>query len=337
MYLIDRYVHEVGRHLPRKSRSDIQAELRSSLIDALEDRAGDKPTEADVIDLLKQSGPPRAVANSYYGEGRYLFGPALFPLFRMVVGITLAAVVGAHLLAWGVAAFIAQESIAPLEALAGLLNAIPAALGMVVIVFAILQRFEVHPELEGEAWNPQSLPQIREDETVRRGGRVFGIVMGIGILIVLIFFPDRIGFVASSGGKFIVDPVIGRYVLWISLSLLANIGLDLYLLWQGRWSTTTRIAKVATNLFSIGVLSLLVQAHGAWLGEHGAGGLIGALEHLADSTVASWQVVGMQAFRLAFGVALLVIAIDTLALMYRMVRASIKSGFTMEGLPPRQA
>jgi len=30
MSLIDRYVYEVGRRLPRKNRSDIQAELRSS-------------------------------------------------------------------------------------------------------------------------------------------------------------------------------------------------------------------------------------------------------------------------------------------------------------------
>ena len=38
MDLIDRYVHEVGRYLPRKNRADIQAELRSLLIDTLEAR-----------------------------------------------------------------------------------------------------------------------------------------------------------------------------------------------------------------------------------------------------------------------------------------------------------
>ena len=34
MELIDRYVHAVGRQLPRKKRADIEAELRSALTDS---------------------------------------------------------------------------------------------------------------------------------------------------------------------------------------------------------------------------------------------------------------------------------------------------------------
>ena len=53
MNLIDRYVNEVGRHLPRKNRSDIQAELRSLLMDALEDRAGLEPTEPEIVECVR--------------------------------------------------------------------------------------------------------------------------------------------------------------------------------------------------------------------------------------------------------------------------------------------
>ena len=35
MKLIDRYIAEVGRHLPRKQRADIEAEIRSTLEDIL--------------------------------------------------------------------------------------------------------------------------------------------------------------------------------------------------------------------------------------------------------------------------------------------------------------
>lgn len=35
--MIERYVHEVGRHLPRKNREDIQMELHSLLQDTLEE------------------------------------------------------------------------------------------------------------------------------------------------------------------------------------------------------------------------------------------------------------------------------------------------------------
>lgn len=63
-------------------------------------------------------------------EAQYLIGSALYPLFWLVAGTTLAAVAGPHILAWGVAVFVAQEQIAPLEALGGLSSAAPTVMGM---------------------------------------------------------------------------------------------------------------------------------------------------------------------------------------------------------------
>jgi hypothetical protein len=333
MNLIDRYIHEVGRHLPRKNRSDIQAELHSLLIDALEDRAGQEPNEAAVVELLKEYGEPKAVAASYYPEGQYLIGPALYPLFKLVAGIVLAAILGAQLLALGIAYFVAQTPVAPLEALAGLLNSIPTALGMLVIVFAILQRFEVRPDLEDEPWDPESLPKIDEALTVSRGERVFGIVMGIVILVVLVFFPQWIGFVTFPGGDFFANPVITQYIGWISISILVGIGLDIYLLWQGRWGTTTRFAKIAVNLLSITILFLLVQGHTAWLAEQGAGGFFAGLEQLSESIKGGWQIIGMQAFQLAFGVALIVTMIETIVMVFRMIRVNLRVGASARTIP----
>jgi hypothetical protein len=334
MSLIDRYVHEVGRHLPRENRIDIQAELRSLLIDALEDRAGSDPTEAEIVALLKEHGPPRAVAASYHPEGQYLIGPALYPLFRLVTGIVLAAVVGAQLLAWGVAAFVAQDPINPLNALSGLLNAIPSAVGSVVIVFAILQRFEVRPDVEKDVWDPQSLPKIDEAERVKRGERIFGIVMSILILVVLVFFPQWIGFVRFPGGEFFANPVISQYIVWISLAIVAGVGLDIYLLWQRRWTLPTRLAKIALNLLSITILILLIQGHTAWLADHGGGGgWITAFEQLIENLDGGFQIIGMQGFRLAFGVALIVNTIETLVMGYRMVRDTFWGGASPITIP----
>ena len=89
MDLLKRYVHEVGRRLPRKQRADIEAELHSTLVDTLESRVEGEPTEQDQIELLKEFGPPVEVAASYRGGEQYLIGPDLYPLFRMVTGIVL--------------------------------------------------------------------------------------------------------------------------------------------------------------------------------------------------------------------------------------------------------
>ena len=57
MKLIERYVTEVGKHLPRKNRLDIETELRSTLEDMLEDRSqqtGRPADEALTEELLQE-------------------------------------------------------------------------------------------------------------------------------------------------------------------------------------------------------------------------------------------------------------------------------------------
>jgi hypothetical protein len=319
MNLIDRYVHEVGRHLPRKNRADIMAELRSSLVDTLEDTYED-PTEDQIKELLREFGSPKSVAASYYPEGQYLIGPTLYPIFRLVVSITLAAVVGAQLLAWVLAVAIGREPFSALDALAGLVNSIPASLGWVVLVFMILRWFDVEPESEQEAWSPDDLPVSLEKEEVKRGELIAGVVFSIIILVLISFFPDSIGFVTTPGWTFYANPVIGRYLGWIAVSLLAGIGLNIYLIWQGRWTLLTRILKIGVNLLSIVVLALLIQGHTAWLVEQDAAGFFMTLEKLPEMLEEGFQLIGMHAFRMAFVVALVVTVIETLVLIYRLIK-----------------
>ena len=329
MDLIDRYLHEVGRRLPRANRADILAELRSLLIDTLEGRVqGEASTasEDEVVALLKEFGPPQEVAASYSAKGQYLVGPALYPLFRMIASIVLAAVIGAQLLALGVAVWIGRQPINHWETLAGLLSSIPAALGSLVIVFAILQWFDVRPELDSQPWDPRSLPEIEETETVSRGECLFGIAGGSLLLAFLAFFPGWIGFVDHPGGAFFANPVILEYLGWISLALLAGIALNVYLLWRGRWTTASRIVRIAVDLLGVLVLALLFQGHNAWLAERGASGFFTGLEMFAADVEANAQLFGMQAFCLAFGVALLVTVVDTAVQIFRLVRSALRRG-----------
>src|SRR5512138_2038150 len=106
MNLVDRYIAEVGKHLPRKNRADIEAEIRSTLEDMLDERmqasgAKDPADEATVMALLKEYGSPREVAATYKTH-QYLIGPRLFPIFEMVVRIVLVVVAGASLIGLGV-------------------------------------------------------------------------------------------------------------------------------------------------------------------------------------------------------------------------------------------
>jgi uncharacterized membrane protein len=319
MELIERYIHEVGRYLPGKNRGDIQAELRSLLSDALEDSAGAEPNETVVIAALKKFGSPRSVAAKYYPEGQYLIGPALYPLFQMIVWIVIAAVCGSQILAWVVAYLLAGETVNPVSAVAGLVTSIPAALGWVVVVFFILQRFDVRPGEPEAEWDPTSLPQIAAEVEIKRGERIASIIFETFLLAVVTLFPERIGAYFFPGGIFFGNPVLSQYLGWISLSLLVSIVLDIYLVWQGRWNTANRLALLGANLFSIAVLGLLVQGHTAWLQAHGVINFATAIEKLTEDILANGQIVTMWAFWLGFSVALIVTVIETIGLAVRLV------------------
>lgn len=323
MNIIDRYIYAVGKNLPHKNKADIQSELRSNIADTLEARFGREPTEEQVIDLLKEVGKPEKVAASYWPEGQYLIGPRLYPLFRMVVGIVITVFVIVQLALFGVMAAFTPETLPGIEFFSDLLNSTIGAFGMVVIVFAILQRLDVRPEEENEEWDPRRLPEIDEKETVNRTGTIVEIIFATIFTAVLVGFAGRIGGVVSWGREIVPNPVLANYVPWLVISLLLGIGLDVFLLWRGRWELGSRITKIAIDLFGVGVLLVLVQAHNTWLAQHGITGLMSWVNTLPIGGLFSaeqTQIMVVSGFRIGFVVALIVTAIETITETFRLVR-----------------
>jgi hypothetical protein len=323
MELIDRYVSAVGRQLPRNKRADIEAELRSALTDSLEARSQGEPTQDQVVAVLKEFGKPEKVAASYWPEGQYLVGPRLFPLFRMVVGIALTVFVVVQLVLVGITAVFTPEALPGIEFFSDLINSAFMAFGVIVIVFAVLQRFGVQPELEKEDWNPLELPEAEVSDDIKRADLVVEMIFSLIFLAVFIFLPDKIGFIVSPGSDIILNPVLPAYIPLIILAFLLSLGLDVFLLWRGRWEIWSRLAKIGLNLFGIGLLIVLLTAHNAWLAAHGAGGFLSVLETLPQgdlSDEAVVQIIGMQVFRMAFIIALIATAVDTVRQVYHLVR-----------------
>ncbi len=320
MELIERYLQEIGRHLPRPQRKDILSELRSSLMDTLEAKFGGNVTPDAVEQVIKEMGPPRKVAASFHAEGQYLIGPTLYPTFKLILGIVLAAVIGGQLLALMIALALGNRSVSLPADLAVIANSLPAAVGMVVIVFALLQRYGVRPVVEEGVFDPRKLPALEGDEPIKPGEQIVSIIVGVVVLALLSQFAMGGGFAAL--GLF-DDPVVDQYFFWIALSMVIGIVLDIWLLWKGRWQPATRIAKIGSEVFSIVVLALLIQGHTAWLTQMGAGGLFDSLSRLSAITEQTEQILGMAAFRMALTVALVVTVVETLVQSYRLFKAGL--------------
>lgn len=266
MNLIDRYVNEVGRRLPRKQRSDVQDELRSLLQDTMEDRFGDQPTEDDVVALLEDFGSPEKMAASYRPSGQYLVGPELYPLFKIVLGAVLLAVTIGLTAAFFMGAVVTTPEISDigqrlLGYLDGYLKALTGSFALIVIVFAILQRLGVQPDLdEKDEWNPRDLPDVKDVDVVGRAESIAGIAAAAVFLVLLNVFSDRIGIVVSWRDEPILNNIAQDNLVWLNLAIILGLLLNIVLLWKGRWHLYTRMAKLAIDLLWVYIIYQIVNA-----------------------------------------------------------------------------
>jgi hypothetical protein len=263
MNLIEKYAAEVGKYLPARNRADIEAEIRSTLEDMLEERmqAPGAEREALTLQLLKEYGAPRKVAESY-GATQYLVGPRLFPIFELVLKIVAAVLLGVGLLGFGLNV-VRMDMAGPalVEALGKMIldsfGGVLMAFGNIVLVFAILER--VLPASEQEAandeWEPSELAKEPHPDLVKAPDQVAEIVFTVIFLALFNLYPQYVGIVLFSDGQWSFIPVLTeaffRYMPWINLLWVLQVGLDVWLIRKGRWDVATRLVNLALKLGSI--------------------------------------------------------------------------------------
>ena len=277
MNLIDKYIAEVGKHLPRKNRADIEAEIRSTLEDMLDERmqASEAKGPADdetVMALLKEYGAPRDVAATY-NPHPYLIGPRMFPMFEMVLRIVFAVVVGASLLGLGVGlsktGFTGQAFVSSLgEWFTGLLSGLIAAFGNIVIVFAILERTKVVNEFEKEVkdWDPKELQAEPDPDQIDRADAIATLIFTVLGLALLNLYPNlfMIGFANKGNWVFmpILTDVFFRYLPWINVMGLIQIGFNLFLLGQRYWQSVTRMLDIVIDVAGMVLAVVILRTPG---------------------------------------------------------------------------
>ncbi len=284
MNLIDIYVSEVGRRLPRKGRADIEAELRSTLEDMLEERskqAGRPVDEALTLDLLKEYGAPEKVAATYTGE-RYVIGPQLYPVFLLVLKIVVPII--AILAAVGVFFQFSQQGISAqniigvlASAFGDIITSTISALGSLVLIFAIIEwalyssgeKFDLKGAIKEKDWDPRSLTRLNSPDQVKLVERVIEIVGCFAAIVIFNFYPQIIGVGFAPGGSWYVGagswtilPLLSgeyfKYVPYLTVIWVLTIVLNIFLLQIGRWNTLTRIFAIGLKIASVVITAAML-------------------------------------------------------------------------------
>lgn len=334
--LIDRYVKEVGRHLPRKTRADVEAELRSLLTDSLRDRtSGKEPMdaaalEAEQIAVLKAFGPPNTAAAGYAPPRRYLIGPNVYDLYTVVLfGVGIALTVTVSLLA-GISLF-AEDSIpggfflSLFDFLGLYVRWLLSAFGSITLVFAFVGRLLPEDAAAGEgekakAWDPRELPKVDDVSRIDVRSILFEIACILAALAVFNLFPEWVGLnfpasVNDEATRWYSIPLLsaGFYEDFLPLwnaNFLLSILLNLFLLRRGRWERLTRTADFLLAVFGIILVAAMLAGPSLIAVEGAPSESTGALLQSVFSGLLSW----------ILGVSLIVMILDAVGKLVAVFR-----------------
>jgi hypothetical protein len=288
MNFIDRYVAEVGRHLPEKERADIEAEIRSMIEDTLDERshqAGKPAEDRSITEVLEELGDPRLLAAKYAPSKHYLIGPGWYEIYIK----TLQRVLFTVLPILAVVTFLLTLTNDPLnfgdataEAVGSVFDVGLQIWFWMTLVFVFMERSDAVPNESlnsaKQAWTVDQLPTLPHTRQIAIGEVVMDIAM---VLFVMLWIVLPV-FQAGSASVPFLNPALWNG--WLPV-LLVILGLtlvhDVFQFKIGNWTPALTITNVILGSIAIVYIAALVltqdvvnPAFLAMLEERGVSSLI---------------------------------------------------------------
>lgn len=271
MNLINRYVAEVGRHLPEKDRSDIEAEIRLMIEDMLDERRerGQSATSADekiITETLEDLGDPKLLAFKYAPPGRYLIGPEWYEGYIKV----LQRVLFSALPIYAIVTFILTLNRDPLDFVNAFGETVGGAFGVgiqilfwITLVFVFLERSGEKPDglpaSSSRAWTVAQLPELPRKRQISIVESVINIVMYLFVMIWVVS-PIVLARLQGDGNPVpFLHPNLWNF--WLpAFFVLMGLTLihELFQLKIGNWTRALTITNVLLGLVSIVYITALV-------------------------------------------------------------------------------
>lgn len=273
--LVDRYVYNVIRHVPKAQRNDIKLELESLIEDMCESE------DSTVEDVLLELGDPVEFAKQYTDQSNYLISPDYFDTFQWVLKIVLLCTL-ISAFASTIVHMVGTTSIVQLAGISSwqriirtfvqelCINAITSTLGafgLVTIVFAILERYHVKlNRSEISTWSPKNLAPIPDSKyLVSKGDCIANMIFCTLFGALLLYCPQLFGAFRYENGVFLENIPVFNLDQWSSilpifLAILA-LGLvdSIIQLFIGVYSRMVLISTVIFSVIQFGLLLILFK------------------------------------------------------------------------------
>ncbi len=248
--LTERYVAATLRSIPEIQKADIEAELRTSIDDAVDARVadGDEPETAEK-QVLTELGDPDRLAADYVGRPTYLIGPEHFFDYKRLVTVLLITVVPVVLAVVAVVQLIAGQGIGRVfgETIGIGLSLVLHIVFWTTLVFALIERSG--EKAKTPDWTLTALPPMPTAGTIKLGDTI-GSVIFLVIAVVGMILARSVSPLTAGDGTPI--PIFNQemwdfwFPFFITI-LLVEVIFELVKYRVGRWTWLLASANLALN------------------------------------------------------------------------------------------
>ena len=265
MDVLDRYLRAVKFWLPKSERSDIALELSEDIRSEIDDREKELAralNDDEIRALLRERGNPLLVAERYLPE-RYVIGPALYPLYALVLRLVILCYALPWLCVWLALRLFWPESSAvanmgPLFGLWGLAQIVAIQFGVVTLIFAAIERNNAATALL-ERTIPREVGTLRKDP--KRIPRANSISEAVVNLAFLSWWLGIARFPSLPDTTIAPAPFVAHYLYWpLALVFAATATVGIVNALAPEWSPRRALARFCVELFAIAVLVATLAA-----------------------------------------------------------------------------
>lgn len=283
--LIESYLQEVERRLPKEQREDIIKELSSHIEDQLEYEI-EAQAENPIANVLEGMGSPEVVAAAHHQGRPRLIGnelaDAYFTAIYVLIAITLCASVLGFFIDSGFTVEISAAK-AVTQLLASGFEAVISAIGTMSIIFYLIQRSLNDKAIKGtkatEKWTIKALKPVEKGiKQVSLSDIVTDLVTTSVALIMLNRYTDFIvkPLVIQGSEQMHINlfnpDVFTSFIPFMNVALAASFIFAIIKLVSRQWTEWLRWGEIATAALSLvvmGAMALTPQllADGSFLGS----------------------------------------------------------------------
>ena len=266
MTQVDRYLKNVGMFLPDQQKDDILNELSDAIRSRMEDmeaELGRPLTDAEQNDVLKTYGHPMTVANRYRPEsgglvfGKEVIGPALFPVYIRVLGISLLLALAVQIVLMITLDLPNDSTFSRLVVQAVMQSA------AVTLVFALIQRAAKESPNQWE-WLTGASEAIAPTSKTPRISRLES-ALQIVLMAVFIYFANRVLTDPEAGiGPFRLAPIWHTLYAPFIVVMAAGVVQAAINLVKPDWVRFQAAMQVGFEAVSLTLIGILLAA-GNWV------------------------------------------------------------------------